>query len=386
MGKRGKLKAMQKKICFVGCRVRPFMENSFLHGYEVRGADGFNDWDAARFGELAPNESMQGSCFPQILRQYRFAGDSPVIFCGPVEIEPSLIDKASKEFTVLNPTSSAVAMCRNLAFLQEQALDGIRFPKVAFDSGGEGGWLLKDSTSAGGVGVTDYTGSRCNRDRYRQKFIAGVSIGATFLSGDKTALMGLTRHIGQVKEFGQTGYLYGGLCYPAVVDESVTDCIGRFGERVSAAASLTGWWGADFILTQDGPYLLEINPRFTASMELIAAAHAIDLVDTQVAAIKGDMIKMIDSQMDGYRATAVCYAKEDCMFDGSHDWFELGARDIPHNGSAIKKGEPVISLYADAGSADDCSRLLKEQAARLYSGLRGGHKEGTSMNFSGTTK
>ena len=349
------------------------MENSFLHGYEVRGADGFNDWDAARFGRLASNESMQENCFPQILRQYRFAGDSPVIFCGPVEIEPSLIDEASKEFTVLNAPPSAIAICRNLAFLQEQALDGIRFPKVSFDNGGEPGWLLKDSTSAGGVGVTDCTGARLIGDRYRQKFIDGVSIGASFLSGDTTRLMGLTRHIGQVKEFGQAGYLYGGLCYPAVVDESVTDCIGRFGERVSAAASLTGWWGADFILTQAGPYLLEINPRFTASMELIAAAHAIDLVAAQIAALKGDKgdkVHTVAAPPKGCRATAVCYARQDCIFDGSHDWFQSGARDVPHNGSAIKKGEPVCSLYADAGSYDDCVRLLKEQAAKLYGGLR----------------
>jgi predicted ATP-grasp superfamily ATP-dependent carboligase len=288
-----------------------------------------------------------------------------------VEADPSLIENALKELTVLNAPASAVATCRSVAFLEEMAVDTLRFPKVGFDKNHDDcKYLIKEFSSAGGVGVRDDDGKNLRGGRYRQRVINGFSIGASFLTVSKdgvyaTRLMGLAGHIGRVEEFGQRDYLYGGLAYPASVDSTISETIRRFGERAAAASSLVGWWGADFIVNENA-YLLEINPRFTASMELIADAHGIDLVGTQISAINGVMFNGGAAQAEGCRATAVCYAKDDFIFNGAREWFDLGARDIPHDGNIIKKGEPIISLYARAGSCDKCMRILKEQAAKLY--------------------
>jgi predicted ATP-grasp superfamily ATP-dependent carboligase len=45
-----------------------------------------------------------------------------------------------------------------------------------------------------------------------------------------------------------------------------------FAERVACHANWLGLWQADFIRKNDRWYLLEINPRWTASMELLDAS------------------------------------------------------------------------------------------------------------------
>lgn len=345
------------------------MENAFRHGYDVRAADGFNDWDAEKFGKLVTADSVNPSSYRDVLKRYQDLNGYPIIFCGPVEADPSLIEQASKEVRVLNAPVSAIAKSRSHDFLRQMATDGIVFPKTGFYSADDCGSLIKEFSSAGGVGVMEGVGCKMGAGQYRQQAVDGLSAGASFLS---SRLMGVTGHINRVSEFGQSGYLYGGLVYPADIEESHAKAISMFGKRAAEESGLTGWWGADFILNEHGAYLLEINPRLTASAELIALAHDIDLVGTQMSAINGDSFNIDAMPPRNYTATAVCYAKADCVFNDALKWFELGARDIPHDGKEIIRGEPIISLYANADGYVECMSKLKSLAAGLYRGLNSG--------------
>ena len=387
---------MKKEIGLLGCRVRPFMENAFRHGYDVIAADGFNDWDAQKFGKLLTAGSLNPSCYPDVLKRYRDMDGCPIIFCGPVEVDATLIERAAKERNVrrdrnvrregvqiLNAPASAIAKSRSYDFLKQVATGGIVLPKRDFGYAPTGGNLIKDFSSAGGVGVMQDIGAKLLAGQYRQQAVDGLSVGATFLTVNNgrtikngrtnkssgtlsTRLMGITEHINRVSDFGQSGYHYGGVVYPADVESVHERAIKKFGERAASQSGLTGWWGADFILNKYGTYLLEINPRFTSSAELIAIAHDIDLIGSQSSAINGGRVDLKVGEPRSYTATAVCYAKDDCVFNDAQKWFELGARDIPHDGSVIKQGEPVISLYATTDSFEKCMSSLKTDAAKLY--------------------
>ena len=365
---------MKKSIGLLGCRIRPFMENGFRHGYDVKAADGFNDWDAKKFGKLVTANTVNPACYPDVLKRYCDMDGSPIIFCGPVEVDPTLIEQAAKKGGILNAPASAIAKSRRHDFLKQMATDGILFPKTGHDTAPDGKNFIKDFSSAGGVGVTQDLGAKMREGQYRQQAVDGLSVGATFLTvnnhgRDSTSLMGITEHINRVSEFGQSGYHYGGIVYPADVANIHEQAIKNFGQRAAAQSGLVGWWGADFILNENSAYLLEINPRFPASAELIAMAHDIDLIGTQTSAINGDKCDLEVGEPHSITATAVCYAKTDYVFNDPQEWFELGARDIPHDGEEIKQGEPVISLYATAGSFKECMRKLKTDAAKLYAGL-----------------
>jgi len=362
---------MENTVALIGCRVRPFMENGAVHGYRVTALDGFNDWDAVRFGRLLPPEKANnGPCSGY----ERFEAVENLLFCGPVETSPAVIDTARRKFNVLNPPSGAVAVCRTLSFLKKVAGNGMDFPDTDYD--GHGNWVIKSLNSSGGTGIRAYDG-RPNEGEYSQRLIDGQAIGACFAgsSGGETRLIGISRHITGDPLFRQPPFQYGGLIYPADVGRDAEEILGKFGKKVAESSGISGFWGADFILSNEKLWLLEINPRFTATLELIALEHGLDLVAEQGGMLNGAGPPALTAPAR-VRGTAVCYADGNMVFGKPADWFAKGARDIPHGGEMFKKGEPVISIYANGDSAEQIISRLKKTAADFYAESHGNRQAG----------
>jgi predicted ATP-grasp superfamily ATP-dependent carboligase len=223
---------------------------------------------------------------------------------------------------------------------------------------------------AGGTSVRDYGGGGLSKGDYLQKHIEGRSIGACFVtSNGETLLLGTTRHINGNKFFGQPEFWYGGLLYPARLENGLDGRIEKFGSVAGRESGLSGVWGADFIAGSDGGlWLLEINPRFTSSLELIAKAHGIDIARLQIDSVRGAGLPSPFTDPEYVIGTAVCYAAEDITFGNCAAGAAAGAagadgiRDIPRQGTFIGKGEPLLSLYAEGVRHDDCLERLKEKA------------------------
>ena len=284
-----------------------------------------------------------------------------VIFCGPVEATPHLLKEAAKKYELFNASAESVAKVRDTAFLQSVAVGNISFPSTNYDQ--QGRWLIKNIFGAGGTSVRDYKMDELLPNEYLQKYIDGESIGACFVtSNGETSLLGTTRHLSGIKHFGQPEFWYGGLLYPAGGGNSLRETMEKFGKIAGGESRLSGVWGADFILDSDGRlWLLEINPRFTSSLELIANAHGIDIARLQIESVSGITPPISLPDPDYVLGTAVCYASEDFTFDLGES--VVGSlRDIPRQGSFIKKGEPLLSIYADGARHENCLESLKEKA------------------------
>ncbi|MBI3580949.1 MAG: ATP-grasp domain-containing protein [Nitrospinae bacterium] len=342
-----------KRVCFVGAHVRPWMENAARHGYQVTAVDGFNDWDARFFGSLVEPEAPARDA--SLLA--RFSGlpkEVPVIFCSPVESFPDFVEKASETRRVFNSPPPAVLKSRDFGFLRKFAGDGISAPEFEADADGRArqGWIIKQAKSAGGAGVRKDDGV-LREGEYRQKFVEGGSVGAIFFSsGSGTKFCGVAAHINE-------GYRFAGCVYPAEADPEALGAVARFGQRFAEAVELVGWWGADFILGEGAPNLLEVNPRFTAGMELMARAHGIDLAGTQAAAFSGDKCHFDMGPNLGYHGRRVVYAGKNTVFKNPGKWFKAGMRDVPPDGAALAKGAPVLSIYAGGGIFSECLENLR---------------------------
>ena len=353
------------------------MESAFALGQSVRAFDLFNDWDMERFqekgGALKVQDMFSSSSqiqlrWQDICRDYKKFDIGPIIFCGPVEATPEIIEEASVTFEVWNAPADAIRKCRELAFLKSLADEDIFFPSINFD--GSGRWIKKNLFGAGGTSIFDYHGEELAEDEYAQKYIGGTSIGAVYYtSASGSRLLGITRHINAHPGFRQPEFSFGGIVYPAVVDDQTTALLSRFGERVGKASGLLGFWGADFTIGADKKIgLLEINPRPTASLELVAKEHAIDIVSLQRDAVMGNRVtlKQFDNHPKKFTGTAVCYADCETVFSAPEFWFQRGGRDLPFDGAVIRKGEPILSLYADSDSYENVLLKLENYADNLY--------------------
>lgn len=353
---------MPRTITIISRHARPLCENAHAHGWRVAAADGFNDWDTARFAAMLKPGGL-GETPEAFLRAWETA-PGPLLFGAPVEAAPDILAEAARKKSVLNAPAEAVRAARDFSFLREMAGDGIRFPLVSILPGApkapippKAPFIVKSAKSAGGVGIRPDDGILGDGE-YRQEFIHGESIGALFFSrANRCELLGAALHLNH-------GFLYGGGIFPAPLSSGVRRVLENFGARVSAASGLTGWWGADFILNNEAVWLLEINPRPTATAALFGKLRGVDLVAAQMSPDAAASFGRADDT--GAVGNMVVYARNDFTFRGSAEWFDKNARDIPHEGSRINQGAPVLTLYAVAATAPECRAALEGQAEAAH--------------------
>ena len=121
-----------------------------------------------------------------------------------------------------------------------------------------------------------------------------------------------------------------------------------------AAFSLSGYFGIDFILNEGTPYVVEVNPRYPASVEVLEfAAH----LDRAVG-------KAIYFAPHAFRfpTSGPWDADLQIPFD---PWRLPGFADIPEPDEPMEAGSPVLTFFASGSTVASCREQLQSRAAEL---------------------
>jgi len=254
-------------------------------------------------------------------------------------------------------------------------------------------WLIKPYAGTGGLGIRTPTKSgscsilgQLSADEYLQQRIVGRSIGVNFISRFRdgqcqTQLLGIFAGLTHRQNVDHR-WLYGGSIGPWIGDrwqgdvKPLQSSIANFntlGDRIANRFELVGLFNVDFLLTPDQSLvLLEINPRYSASMELMPAAGC--LIDCHVAAYQeraGELdrqqadkrFSMLDRSGENASAHIACkrivYATEPMRFNRSVSQLydvvrdlaeplscEVTFHDLPTHDDTIPNGYPVLSVIA----------------------------------------
>ncbi len=157
----------------------------------------------------------------------------------------------------------------------------------------------------------------------------------------------------------------------------------ELGDRLAAAFGLVGWFGVDYVLDHGIPWPVEVNPRYTASVELHELAAGRPLLPEHRAACEGLPIEPAGEprakRKGRIRAAAkwIVYAPDRRIVpeiepgppvpDGTDPFAAVA--DIPAPGTVIEAGEPVLTLLARDFDAGGCkarlTRLRRTWSMRL---------------------
>jgi predicted ATP-grasp superfamily ATP-dependent carboligase len=149
----------------------------------------------------------------------------------------------------------------------------------------------------------------------------------------------------------------------------------QFAAMVASDTGVVGLWQADFLLDDRELTLLEINPRWSASMEILDAMYDVRLVALHCACSTRsitidewkEVAKKFSSQLlmpcKRSMGKIVMYAKETLLVDNrqSDSWWmdrwqadsdSSGFRyaDIPRAGTKIEAGQPIMTCIATGSS------------------------------------
>jgi len=236
----------------------------------------------------------------------------------------------------------------------------IPYPQVCFTTPNESvGWLIKPLRGLGGVGIKRYLGEEVGSDSYCQKYQKGQQYSALFLAdGFNMQLVGFNSQwatrLDDSREF-----MFSGIINDCDLKLEQQEKIVSWLNILVPLFNLKGLNSLDFISDGVHSYLLEINPRPSASMQLYEA----NLFARHIRASLGELI-LSQYPINGCRGYEVVYAQQDIIIPDGFLWPE-GCLDLPESGVICRTGQPICSIMSHKMQASLVMRALQTQQLNL---------------------
>jgi predicted ATP-grasp superfamily ATP-dependent carboligase len=388
---------MSYHLLIVGGSARALAASARRGGWVVDAIDLFGDRDLR---SIARHVRKITDDYPHAI--VRLAADlpaGPVCYTGAIENHPELIAGLARDRPLAGNREKVVTAIRRPESLHQLAMScGWQLPPVRRSPVGlplDGSWLRKPLASAAGQGIRRWTGNDTGTGSSSgliwQRWMPGRRLAAALLlRSSESSIVGISRQI--LGGSGRFAYR-GSVLLPATMHPpGVFAQLQALGDRLGAAG-LVGLVGIDFLLPAPGerPTLVEVNPRFTASMELherrrgesLAAAHlaacGITLLDPRpscsaprtcpAATPSCCWAKLIVRARQALVATATWSAAVD---DLNLHWAENDAAvcgaawpslaDLPPIDTRLPAGSPVLTVFACSRHPAEALRLCRVRA------------------------
>lgn len=394
-----------RTVVLIGASIRSAAQSAQLAGFQVVGIDQFGDLDTReacqhfwKLDEFSSNPEFLTHC-------KRF----PVLTVGGLNSHRDLVESLERDCAAW-PSTNPVAVRPPTSLWDDpwwmadlsRSCD-LKFPttlpindRTDRRLSREGGrWLQKAHKSSGGLGVRWYgsdlthvrspenekkidepecqpsiildhvatSGDRdpdAPSDAVVQRWVAGRPHGATLIcNGTDSRLLGVCRSLFTRRT--DLPFVYRGSMGPVRLPSHVTCRLQHLGELIVAQTGWRGLLNIDFVVDPQGvAWILEINPRWSGSSELIERSilernPTTSLFGIVVHALHGGKLESIDQESLSQSAaelflkrivfarSRVCFSRQQVApIINPHDQL----CDYPMDGTWIPKGDPICTLVS----------------------------------------
>ena len=242
--------------------------------------------------------------------------------------------------------------------------------------------MLKPCRSAAGRGIRVWDETAASEfvaggieSHYFQQRSTGIPCSGLYLiNAAGTHRIGFSRQFIGEPALNATGYKYCGSLGPIELPSRAAQVLDAIATGLTSACELRGLFGLDFLLEGDIPLVTEVNPRYTASVEIYEAAFDVPLLRHHAAAFESQPIDSptIPAHSPSIVAKAILFAADECVTPPLHSESlssfcpeDVRLADIPSAGSRIAQGHPVCSILARAGDQGECLDRLNSALQAL---------------------
>jgi len=367
------------RLLVAGVTTRPVASSAARAGWTVTAVDAFGDLDLRACARVIALRREDGGFDPSAAATAA-AGISTdaVAYTSNFENHPSAVAALAAGRRLLGNPASVLERVRDPRGLMlalrrhgfETPETRVRAPRVA--GGTPRRWLLKPRRSGGGHGTSAWRPGRpVGRHQYLQQRIAGTPGSIVFLADGRRALaLALSRQIVGERAFGASGFRYCGSLMGGRLFDAEAALLGRARAIASAVTrdfGLVGLNGIDFIARAGSPWPIEVNPRYSASMELLERQAGAMLFALHADACAGRLPEAPPRPARLVLGKAVVFARREVTLRETRGWLRDPAiADVPHSGERIPRGRPICTVFASGAHAGACLRALASKAARIY--------------------
>ena len=372
---------MASPLLLFGASIRAATLSARRANLHPWGADLFLDADL----QVAATSFQRISDYSEFLAISERGPPGPWMYTGALENRPGLVKEIARNRPLWGNTAEVLRQARSpLTVFNILNEADIPCPRVNPTSpAGSIRWLRKPKAGAGGKGIAWWAGQCLSRRHYLQEYIEGESCAAVFVANQgRASLLGVTRQV-----VGQTWlhagpFQYCGSIGPLTLDPSMEQAWLRLGNALAAGFQLHGLFGVDCIVRDQVPWPVEVNPRYTASVEVLEHAGGMSALLQHERVFEGADPALtthhspLPTHHSGIIGKAILFARASLIFpnDGpwrqslspqNDPWIMSAFADIPQAGQPIAPGQPVLSLFARADTIAGCVNQLQTIAADL---------------------
>jgi len=389
----------------IGMDVVSLATSATKAGYKVYAVDYFGDQDLKRVcheslsivkqtpgvtcGQLSANFSPEALLQLTMELLKKNAIDATLLSTG-LDDSPDVLFELNDMIPILGNHPRVIERIRDkMKFFQELERLEIPHPETAMAESFEEvrkrakdiGYpvLVKPSKGFGGVGIRKAQGPKELKQALHhaylidekvliQEYISGISASVSLISSNnETITLTLNEQLLGVNELGQEEpFGYCGNVVPLVTNGSVMNRCKNTAEKITSHFGLVGSNGIDFVISKEGvPYIVEVNPRFQATLECVERVLGINMVEAHMKACLQGILPIIAKKTAVFCTRLILFASQRLVVPDLSVLEEV--RDIPLPEIIIEKGEPVCSIVregADRNSSLRKARIIAESICK----------------------
>src|SRR3954466_3804053 len=367
-------------VLIVGVTTRALAISAARAGYRVTAVDAFGDRDLRKAAQVITPRSTPAIRFNPRAAAIAAGNVSAawVAYTSNLENYPAAVGRLAQGRRLLGNPPPVLARVRNpvvlSTFLRRK---GFAVPLTRSSpprSPAAESWLLKPRRSGGGHAVRLWRkGESLSRSSYLQQRISGIPGSVIFAAnGESSVVLGLSRQLVGDSRFGAHAFRYcgsllGGGATPAFPRyQELLETASAMAREITRSFGLIGLNGIDFVARNGVPYPIEVNPRYSASMELLERSLGLSVFELHVQACHG-ILPTEPQAGPGVYGKAIVFARRDLVVGQTDAWIgRPDVADIPHPGESIPTGRPICTLFARASDESTCVRRLVRRAGLVY--------------------
>ncbi len=360
-----------KKLIIAATSARGYVQAAAACGYEVIALDAFSDADMRHvatqtFKLKVSEQGVDADDFKRVFVQINLDDVDGFLYGSLFDAEPELLTWIAARVPLIGNAPEVMKAAKEYHFFK--LLEDLKivhpevrleFPRNPLD------WLSKRLGGTGGTHIRP--SSQSISSDYFQKKRAGKPVSMLFVADGKTA-----KQIGFNQQFiaptADMPYRFAGAVSGVTLPAQAQQQFCHAAQQLTAALGLRGINSLDAILDGETLWILELNPRLSATFHLYP-----NLFPLHIQGCAGDLagfsLQFKSAGVELSSAQLILYADEAVEISFDFVWPDWVA-DIPSamdKASSVKivQYAPICTVLAEAPSADSAHALVLQRAQKL---------------------